>query len=177
MYKNTIRQGCVRRITMAEARRTKMLFGADEAAEDEDGAEETNPTEPVEVEEQEEVFSEGQQSLFGEVDARRELPSLLRYVAPEGKPSRTEYRILERTGKICKLALRPVTGRTHQLRVHCAYMGWPILGDPQYGSEASLAFSAELGLMHQQLCAKRLEFVHPITGETMSLESNMDAKI
>ena len=56
------------RITMAEARRTKMLFGADETAEDEDGAEETNPIEPVEVEEQEEVFSEGQQSLFGEVD-------------------------------------------------------------------------------------------------------------
>ena len=122
----------------------------------------------------------GPETETGIIDApiaRRELPSLLRYVAPEGKPSRTEYRILERTGKICKLALRPVTGRTHQLRVHCAYMGWPILGDPQYGSEASLAFSAELGLMHQQLCAKRLEFVHPITGETMSLESNMDAKI
>ena len=106
--------------------------------------------------------------------ARRELPSLLRYVGPEGKPSITEYRVLERKGNVCKLALRPVTGRTHQLRVHCAHMGWPILGDPQYGSEASRAFSTELGLPHQMLCAKRLEFVHPITGDQMILESNMD---
>lgn len=109
--------------------------------------------------------------------ARRPLPSLLRYVGPEGKPSVTEYRILEYRGQVCKLALRPVTGRTHQLRVHCAHMGWPMLGDPQYGSEASQALSAELGLEHQMLCARRLEFIHPITGETMVLESHMDAVI
>ena len=109
--------------------------------------------------------------------ARRPLPSLLRYVGPEGKPSVTEYRVLERNEELCKLALRPVTGRTHQLRVHCAYMGFPILGDPQYGSEASQAFSAELGLTHQMLCAKRLEFTHPITGEQMTLESGMDVAL
>lgn len=106
--------------------------------------------------------------------ARRPLPSLLRYVGPEGKPSVTEYRILKRKEELCKLALRPVTGRTHQLRVHCAYRGFPILGDPQYGSEASQRISAELGLQHQMLCAKRLEFKHPITGEDMKLESHMD---
>ena len=106
--------------------------------------------------------------------ARRPLPSLLRCVSPEGKPSVTEWRVLERDGKLCKLALRPVTGRTHQLRVHCAYMGFPILGDPQYGSEESQAFSETLGLTHQMLCAKRLEFAHPMTGEEISLESGMD---
>ena len=109
--------------------------------------------------------------------ARRELPSLLRYVGPEGKPSVTEYRVLERNGVLCKLALRPITGRTHQLRVHCAHKGFPILGDPQYGSGESQRLSAELGLEHQMLCAKRLEFVHPITGEQMTLESNMDAVV
>ena len=107
--------------------------------------------------------------------ARHPLPSLLRYVGPEGKPSLTEYRVLERQEKLCKLALRPVTGRTHQLRVHCTHMGWPILGDPQYGTESSQIFSLELGLTHQMLCAKRLEFIHPITEEKMILESNMDA--
>lgn len=107
--------------------------------------------------------------------ARNPLPSLLRCVSPEGKPALTEYRVLERTEKLCKLELRPVTGRTHQLRVHCAYLGFPILGDPQYGSPESQAFSAELGLTHQLLCAKRLEFVHPISGENMTLESKMDA--
>ena len=106
--------------------------------------------------------------------ARRPLPSLLRCVSPEGKPSVTEWRVLERDGKLCKLALRPVTGRTHQLRVHCAYMVFPILGDPQYGSEESQAFSETLGLTHQVLCAKRLEFAHPMTGEEITLESGMD---
>jgi 23S rRNA pseudouridine1911/1915/1917 synthase len=109
--------------------------------------------------------------------SRRPLPSLLRYVSPEGKPSVTEFTVLQRQESCCKLALRPITGRTHQLRVHCAYMGFPILGDPQYGSEASQRFSSELGLHTQLLCAKRLEFTHPITGEPLCLESNMDAVI
>ena len=109
--------------------------------------------------------------------ARRELPSLLRYVSPEGKPSLTEYRVLERKGQQCKLALRPITGRTHQLRVHCSYMGWPILGDPQYGTEESQQLSCGLGLQHQMLCAKTLEFEHPMTGEEMKLESNMDTAL
>ena len=106
--------------------------------------------------------------------ARRELPSLLRYVGPEGKPSVTEFTVLERTEQICKLALRPVTGRTHQLRVHCAHVGHPILGDPQYGSEESLLYSETLGLPYQMLCAKKLEFKHPVTGEKLILESEMD---
>lgn len=106
--------------------------------------------------------------------ARRPLPSLLRYVSPEGKPSVTEWSVLERNKALCKLALRPITGRTHQLRVHCAYMGFPILGDPQYGSAESQTFSAKLGLTHQMLCARKLELFHPITGEFITLESKMD---
>ena len=108
--------------------------------------------------------------------ARRPLPSLLRYVNPEGKPSVTEWQVLKRDGKLCKLALRPITGRTHQLRVHCAYMGFPILGDPQYGSPESQAYSAELGLTHQMLCARKLEFFHPLTGEALVLESMLDVQ-
>ena len=109
--------------------------------------------------------------------ARRPLPSLLRYVGSEGKPSVTEFTVLERRENICKLGLRPVTGRTHQLRVHCAHVGYPILGDPQYGSEASKAYSEVLGLPYQMLCAKKLEFRHPMTGESLILESEMDVQI
>ena len=109
--------------------------------------------------------------------ARRELPSLLRYVSPEGKPSVTEFTVLQRDEKICKLALRPVTGRTHQLRVHCAHMGHPILGDPQYGSEDSQDFSRTEHLPYQMLCAKRLELEHPINGEQLILESQMDVEM
>ena len=106
--------------------------------------------------------------------ARKPLPSLLREIHPDGKPSITEVRVLERREKLCKLDLRPVTGRTHQLRLHCAHMGYPILGDPQYGSGDSQAFSKALSLTHQQLCAKLLELTHPITGQILRLESQMD---
>ena len=106
--------------------------------------------------------------------ARRPLPSLLRYVNPDGKPSVTRYQTLETSGDSSLLELQPITGRTHQLRVHCAYMGFPILGDPQYGTEASQCRSEALGLTHQQLCAKRLEFSHPVTGAYLCLESKME---
>lgn len=109
--------------------------------------------------------------------ARRPLPSLLREVREDGKLSRTRFQVLERGEKLCRLELQPITGRTHQLRVHCAWMGFPILGDPQYGSPESQALSGALGLRHQMLCAKKLEFIHPVTGEALVLESNMDADI
>ena len=106
--------------------------------------------------------------------ARRPLPSLLREVRQDGKPSVTEYRVLEDWGNFARLALRPVTGRTHQLRVHCAACGFPILGDPQYGSEKSQEFSLERGISSQMLCAKILELTHPVTGEPLVLESGME---
>ena len=122
----------------------------------------------------------GPEEEQGVIDApieRLPLPSLLRCVHPEGKPSVTEYRVLERCNGLCKLELRPITGRTHQLRVHCAHMGWPILGDPQYGSEESIAYSRELGIAHQLLCAKSLELTHPVTGEKLLITSRMDASL
>ena len=104
--------------------------------------------------------------------ARRPLPSLLRYVHETGKPSQSKYRVLER-GEISLLRLQPITGRTHQLRVHCAYIGCPILGDPQYGTENSRKKSEQLGLITQQLCAKSIRFTHPITGEDTQIISKM----
>lgn len=117
---------------------------------------------------------EAERGIIDAPIARRPLPSLLRYVNCDGKPSRTEFAVLERKNGIAKLALRPITGRTHQLRVHCAHMGYPILGDPQYGSEASQQLSEALGLSSQLLCAKSLSFPHPLTGELMELQSQLD---
>jgi tRNA pseudouridine32 synthase/23S rRNA pseudouridine746 synthase len=54
-------------------------------------------------------------------------------VDPEGLAAQTEWRVLARAAGHTLLALTPLTGRTHQLRVHCAARGWPILGDPIYG--------------------------------------------
>ena len=103
--------------------------------------------------------------------ARLPLPSLLRKVDPEGKPSVTEYEVAEVFDGYSRLSLRPITGRTHQLRVHCAYMGFPILGDPQYGNAESLTLSGQLDIKTQALCAKQLEFVHPITGEKLTVST------
>ncbi len=105
--------------------------------------------------------------------ARRELPSLLRYVDAGGKPSKTEYAVLKRCGAYSVLSLRPITGRTHQLRVHCAYEGYPIAGDPQYGSEESRAYSEKDGFSYQQLLAKSVVFTHPITGGKVEITSQI----
>lgn len=121
----------------------------------------------------------GPEREIGLIDApiaRRPLPSLLRCISPEGKPSVTEFEVLKREGEHCLLALRPITGRTHQLRLHCLHMGFPILGDPQYFSPESAAISQEMHLSHQLLLAYSLEFSHPITDQPMCLITSLPIK-
>ncbi len=118
----------------------------------------------------------GPEADLGEIDApiaRKPLPSLLREIRPDGKPSLTRYRVLQRMDGFSLLELQPVTGRTHQLRLHCAHMGWPILGDPQYGRELSQSLSEKMGLQTQALCAWRLDLIHPMTGQPLHLQSKM----
>ena len=119
----------------------------------------------------------GPEESSGIIDApidRRPKPSLLRFVGPEGKPSVTEFQVLCRMEDHCKLQLRPITGRTHQLRVHCSHMGYPILGDPQYGNPQSDDMSREMNLQHQLLQAYSLEFKHPITEEKVLITSRLE---
>lgn len=84
----------------------------------------------------------------------------------EGKPSQTHYKVIS-YDTVCnttRLELAPVTGRTHQLRVHLQAIGHSILGDHLYASPEVLAKSVRL-LLH----ASQLVFAHPITGETLEL--------
>jgi tRNA pseudouridine32 synthase/23S rRNA pseudouridine746 synthase len=67
-------------------------------------------------------------------------------VDPAGDASLTHYRVLGRASGIAFVALSPKTGRTHQLRVHCAAMGWPIAGDRVYGGDRAMAASSALML-------------------------------
>ena len=97
--------------------------------------------------------------------------SLLREISPEGKPAVSEFAVLARQGGCARLQLHPVTGRTHQLRLHCLASGFPILGDPQYTTAAAKAFSDRCGLFTQQLCAASLEFTHPVTGLPVTIRS------
>ncbi len=96
--------------------------------------------------------------------ARLSPTGMLRGVREDGKEARTRFRTLNRGNRCSHLELRPLTGRTHQLRVHCAYMGFPILGDPQYGSD-------DFGLPYQQLCAVSLRFCHPLTEKIVEIRS------
>ena len=95
--------------------------------------------------------------------------SLWRTIREEGQPARTAYELLEEHGPWALYAFHPLTGRTHQIRLHCMASGAPILGDPVYQSPDSARFSRELGLTVQQLCCVEMTFPHPLTGETCSV--------
>ena len=120
----------------------------------------------------------------GEIDApiaRVAGSSLLRCIAPDGKPAVSRYRVLEAAEiagqPVSRLSLWPLTGRTHQLRLHCAHLGCPILGDPQYAAPASAALSGTLGLTGQQLCATELNFVHPMTGSLTEIRTKQSISL
>ena len=104
--------------------------------------------------------------------ARVSETSLLRCIREDGKPARSHYRVAEKAENASLLELHPLTGRTHQLRLHCAYLGCPILGDPQYGTETSRAFSQAHGLSYQQLCAASLRFCHPLHEKFIEIRSD-----
>ena len=97
--------------------------------------------------------------------------SLLRAVDPRGKPAVTQYRLLKAWAHTSLLELHPLTGRTHQLRLHCMASGFPILGDPQYTSPQAGAYAAAAGLVSQQLCAVQLVLRHPVSGAELVLQS------
>ena len=92
----------------------------------------------------------------------------LQKIDPAGKPSLTHWRVRRRfePQHASLLELAPQTGRTHQLRVHLASIGHPILGDALYAGEAVAARAPRL-LLH----ATRLAFAHPVTHEAMVFES------
>lgn len=88
--------------------------------------------------------------------------------ADKGRRAVTNYHVLERSGRFTYVECRLETGRTHQIRVHMAYIGHPLLGDPLYGPRRGMT-----GVTGQVLHAKELGFVHPITGEYMEFDSEL----
>ncbi len=99
------------------------------------------------------------------------------------KEATTEFDVLERFNVASLLKLRLKTGRTHQIRVHLSYFGYPVVGDPNYGGRRreillqigrgyGKVFREVLAIMKRQaLHAYRLSFTHPITGKELVLEA------
>ncbi len=86
-------------------------------------------------------------------------------VNPKGRRAVTHWEVLARSGGYTYLKCRLETGRTHQIRVHLAHIGHPLLGDVVYGSKKPVP-----GLTGPCLHAKKLSFLHPSTGERVTVE-------
>ena len=89
-------------------------------------------------------------------------------VIKDGKPAVTHFEVLDRFGEISDIKLILETGRTHQIRVHMAYIGHPVVGDPVYAPRRK-----NYGLSGQALHSRAITFVHPRTGETMHFECDL----
>lgn len=110
----------------------------------------------------------------GTVDApigRHPRDRLRMAVVESGKPAVTHYRVLERFPAHTLLQVRLESGRTHQIRVHMAYIQHPLVGDPLYGGRLRLPRGASQrlvttlrGFRRQALHARRLELIHPVSG-------------
>ncbi len=105
---------------------------------------------------------------IGKIDApidRHPLDRKKMAVIETGRPALTHWQIQERLGNYTLVYFRLETGRTHQIRVHCAHKGWPIIGDPLYARQGQGL--ARDYLPGQALHAWRLRLTHPHTGKTL----------
>ncbi len=95
-------------------------------------------------------------------------------VSREGKPSVTHYRLLERFAQAQLVEATLETGRTHQIRVHSQFGGFPLLGDDKYGIAKGEALLADIGRRRLCLHARTLVFVHPNTGKRLTVTAPLD---
>ena len=113
----------------------------------------------------------------GEIDApiaRLTPDNFTRVVREDGQTAVSRYKTLKSiplpgNQQASLVELSPITGRTHQLRVHMTHIGCPLLGDARYHTEASKAVSEALGLSYHQLAAVSLSFLHPADGKSITV--------
>ncbi|OQP31321.1 23S rRNA pseudouridine(955/2504/2580) synthase RluC [Pantoea latae] len=98
-------------------------------------------------------------------------------VSSEGKPSETRFKVEERFAFATLVKASPVTGRTHQIRVHTLHAGHPIAFDDRYGEREFDSQLASTGLRRLFLHAAALTFTHPASGETLRLEAPLDEEL
>ncbi|WNJ94770.1 23S rRNA pseudouridine(955/2504/2580) synthase RluC [Vibrio ruber] len=107
---------------------------------------------------------------------KNEVNSIVR-VNPQGKASETRFKVIEAFAQATLIQASPVTGRTHQIRVHTQYAGHPIAWDDRYGDPRFDAYTGKLGLDRLFLHAAQIRFIHPISNEVMTLVAPMEQKL
>jgi 23S rRNA pseudouridine955/2504/2580 synthase len=98
-------------------------------------------------------------------------------VDPKGKPALTHFKVMEHLPGATLLEARLITGRTHQLRVHLAHLGTPILGDQKYGDVASIEMTRELGLKRLFLHAEAVSFNWPDESERQRFQAPLEPSL
>lgn len=98
-------------------------------------------------------------------------------VDPAGKQALTLFKVVEKLGDAMLVEATLITGRTHQIRVHLAYAGTPIIGDLKYGDDHANRLYREKGLHRLFLHAKSLSFTNPDTGKVMQFDAPMDDEL
>ena len=104
----------------------------------------------------------------------RENGDKVRTVAGDVKKAELEYEVIKRTDKTSLLRIKLLTGRFHQIRVQLSHMGFPILGEKNYGTEESVKFSEENDIKDICLVSYRFELKHPVTKKRMEFEIKPD---
>ncbi|HFQ5586055.1 TPA: 23S rRNA pseudouridine(955/2504/2580) synthase RluC [Vibrio vulnificus] len=103
---------------------------------------------------------------------KNEVNSIVR-VNPNGKPSETRFKVIEKFPQATLVQASPITGRTHQIRVHTQYSGHPIAWDDRYGDRRFDAYTAQRGLNRLFLHAANIRFTHPATEQPMEINAPM----
>jgi 23S rRNA pseudouridine1911/1915/1917 synthase len=96
-------------------------------------------------------------------------------VRDDGEPSLTLYEVERDLGLFSLVRCRPMSGRTHQIRVHMAWLGTPLVADRLYGDGEPLVLGGEVLLDRYPLHSAKLTFRHPVTGATMTIEAPLPA--
>lgn len=102
--------------------------------------------------------------------ARHQAKRLKRSVQPSGKSAQTRYRVTDKVDTMSLLDVWPATGRTHQIRVHLAAFGHPVVGDATYGQPHP-------GLPRHFLHAAEISFRHPVTGQVVTVSDPLPADL
>ncbi|MEZ8254345.1 RNA pseudouridine synthase [Vibrio sp. 10N.222.47.A9] len=107
---------------------------------------------------------------------KNEVNSIVR-VNPNGKASETRFKVLEKFQDATLVQASPITGRTHQIRVHAQYTGHPIAWDDRYGDRRFDAYTGKVGLNRLFLHAANIKFTHPGSEEKVDISAPMEKRL